>query len=611
LDDITLLRKYVADNSEEAFATLVTRHINKVYSVALRHTRNPDQAEEITQAVFVILARKSASLATGWRPRLVAATSLSGWLHQTARLAAVTFIRSAVRRTRREQEAPMESVLNKADTDVWEQIAPLLDAAMARLNETDRHVVVLRFFDGKSMGEIGAALGSNEDAAKKRVGRALDKLQKYFSRRGVHSTTDTIAQAITTNSVQSAPALLIQTTTAVALAKGAAASISTLTLAKATLVAMKTKTIVATATATAAALILGSGGYFVYHLAAARAPSAPVKFADSVPIKFANAYFRPDGDRDGSFLVEVDPGTLRTTNSAPAIHIKGPIAPDSSSAAQNPVAANGAYKKTDNSSSTRYFVTSSSVLYGKHIRITGWLKAKDVRGWGSAFVIILGISGRHLQYDDMSNRPIRGTTDWQQIEIVTDLPDEMCIIYFGPDLYGPGELWGDDFQIDLAPAGAPSTDDRNWRMTGESDPTVYSETTDNNVTHNGHPTVCITYTPNGIAPRGTHTRWAHDFYGSDSDKYSGHTVRMSGWVKTENVSERIEPVLFPYAGWYKLLAQHSMVNDYSLKGTRDWTRFSVTCVIPKDTDYLHTGFNFFGSGKVWIDMDSLKLEIIK
>jgi hypothetical protein len=86
---------------------------------------------------------------------------------------------------------------------------------------------------------------------------------------------------------------------------------------------------------------------------------------------------------------------------------------------------------------------------------------------------------------------------------------------------------------------------------------------------------------------------------------------MSGWVKTENVSGRIEPVIFPYAGWYKLLARDNMTGNYALKGTLDWTPFSVTCAIPDDTEYLHTGFNFFGSGKAWIDTDSIKLEIIK
>lgn len=125
-DDNVLLREYVERESEEAFATLVHRHINKVYSVALRHTRNPHHAEEITQAVFVILAQKSRQLS----PNVV----LSGWLYHTARLTALTFIRSEIRRARREEEAYMQSLSNETEPDTWPQIAPLLDAAMGDLS---------------------------------------------------------------------------------------------------------------------------------------------------------------------------------------------------------------------------------------------------------------------------------------------------------------------------------------------------------------------------------------------------------------------------------------------------------------------------------------------
>src|SRR5690348_13908331 len=97
LDDYALLREYVERGSEEAFAALVERHVDKVYSIALRHTRNVHQAEEITQAVFVILARKSA--------RLGKRVILSGWLCRTARLSAVTFLRSEIRRSQREEAA--------------------------------------------------------------------------------------------------------------------------------------------------------------------------------------------------------------------------------------------------------------------------------------------------------------------------------------------------------------------------------------------------------------------------------------------------------------------------------------------------------------------------
>ena len=186
LDDIALLHEYVGRDSEEAFATLVTRHIDKVYSVALRHTGNPHQAEEITQAVFVILARKSRHLGK----RVI----LEGWLYETARLTAMTFIRSEIRRTRREQESYMQTSLNENDSETWTQIAPLLDAAMAGLNETDRHAVVLRFFYGKSLREIGAVLGANEDTARMRINRAIEKLQKFFLKRGIASTTATLPE---------------------------------------------------------------------------------------------------------------------------------------------------------------------------------------------------------------------------------------------------------------------------------------------------------------------------------------------------------------------------------------------------------------------------------
>ena len=129
LDDTALLKRYTDQSSEEAFAALVARHINKVYSVAMRHTRNPHQAEEITQTVFVTLAKKA--------PHFRNDVVLSGWLYLTARFSSVNFIRSEIRRVRREQEAIMQNVSNETESDVWPQIAPLLDMAMTELNEED------------------------------------------------------------------------------------------------------------------------------------------------------------------------------------------------------------------------------------------------------------------------------------------------------------------------------------------------------------------------------------------------------------------------------------------------------------------------------------------
>src|ERR1035438_4988499 len=169
LDDSGLLQEYVLRGSEEAFAALVGRHINKVYSVALRHLENPHRAEEVTQAVFVILARKSRTL--------LKHTSLSGWLFQTARLTSLTLLRSEIRRARREEEAHMQTIVDQTEAEAWRQIAPLLDNAIAGLRAQDREAIVLRFFDDKSMKEVGMALNSSEDAAKQLVNRALEKLR--------------------------------------------------------------------------------------------------------------------------------------------------------------------------------------------------------------------------------------------------------------------------------------------------------------------------------------------------------------------------------------------------------------------------------------------------
>src|SRR5712671_3476503 len=260
LDDSVLLKEYVEHGSEEAFATLVARHVNKVYSIALRHTRNAHQAEEITQAVFVILARKSRQLGK----RVI----LSGWLCRTARLSAVTFVRSEIRRTRREQEAHMQNLLNESESEVWPQIAPLLDVAMAGLSKADHDAVALRFFDGRSMKEIGAALGASEDASKMRVNRAVEKLRIFFTRRGIVCSAAALTAAISANSVHAAPIGLAVTISTAA----AHAGITLTTTATAKAIAMTTiqKTLIAGTIAVACTA--GVGTYVVQRVAATAAP---------------------------------------------------------------------------------------------------------------------------------------------------------------------------------------------------------------------------------------------------------------------------------------------------------------------------------------------------
>ena len=217
--------------------------------------RDPHLAEDVTQGVFLALARSA--------PKLLDRATLSGWLHQTAQNIAAQTVRTIERRRAREQEAvTMNQLLSSQTETSWEQIAPHLDTALGELSETDREAVLLRYFEKKSAGEIGQLMGVSDEAAQKRVIRAVDRLREFFSQRGVTVGAGGLLVIISANAVQAAPAgLAVTISTALA---GAAASNSTL-IAAAKTIAMTTlqKTIVTTTL-----VIAVSAGIFEAHQAA-------------------------------------------------------------------------------------------------------------------------------------------------------------------------------------------------------------------------------------------------------------------------------------------------------------------------------------------------------
>jgi RNA polymerase sigma factor (sigma-70 family) len=229
MDDRALLREYAEHDSEDAFAKIVARHIDHVYSTALRQVRDPHIAQEVTQAVFVVLAKKAR--------RLGKATVLSGWLFRTTRFVASDALKIEYRRQRREQKfAEMDTPAQSTEPDVaWEQIDPLLNDALASLSEQDRNAVTLRFFEKKNLQEVGAAMRVNEGAAKKRVARAVEKLRAFLAKRGVAVPVATLSALLAANSVQAAPVGLVSSVVASASAQSIALTASTLTLVKGTL----------------------------------------------------------------------------------------------------------------------------------------------------------------------------------------------------------------------------------------------------------------------------------------------------------------------------------------------------------------------------------------
>jgi RNA polymerase sigma factor (sigma-70 family) len=238
LTDQQLLQDYTGRQSETAFAELVRRHVDFVFSAALRMVRDAHLAEDVTQGVFVALAQNAPQLAD--RP------VLSGWLHLTARNLAAKTVRSEVRRRAREQEAAAMHELLSAEPDAtWEDIAPHLDAAVAELDETDRDALMLRYFERKSAREMAQTLGVSDEAAQKRVNRAVDRLRKCFAERGVAVGATGLAVVISANAVQAAPAgLAVSICTAAALVGTTFTTAATATITKTIAMTILQKTII-------------------------------------------------------------------------------------------------------------------------------------------------------------------------------------------------------------------------------------------------------------------------------------------------------------------------------------------------------------------------------
>lgn len=225
-DDATLLRRYAETGAQDAFAEIVRRHLDGVFSAAVRRVGGDAHlAEDVAQEVFVALARKASLVAR--RP------VLASWLYTATRHQAANVVRSERRRKARETEAQSMHA-NSANSEPppdWERLAPVLDQAIDELGEKDRSAILLRFVDRRAFAQIGATLRMTEDAARLRVEKALEKLRAGLERHGIASTGTALATTLTGHSVLAAPAGLAAsiagTATTVTIAVGPLAGIFT------------------------------------------------------------------------------------------------------------------------------------------------------------------------------------------------------------------------------------------------------------------------------------------------------------------------------------------------------------------------------------------------
>jgi len=211
-NDATLLRRFAENSDQSAFAEITQRHINALYSAARRRVSGDEHlARDVVQDAFISLAQHAGSLTTH--------QCLIGWLYAVTRNAATNRIRTEIRRRDREQKAhAMDYIHPDSQSEaVWTQLAPFLEESIDRLNKTDRHAILLRFFEHHSYSEIGKSLSLSEDGARMRVDRALDKLRQLLAQRGIRSTAAALGTTLITNAVSAAPAGLATCATDAAL----------------------------------------------------------------------------------------------------------------------------------------------------------------------------------------------------------------------------------------------------------------------------------------------------------------------------------------------------------------------------------------------------------
>ncbi len=251
MSDPDLLQRYVETGSQEAFAALVKRHLDLVYSAARRQVRSPQLAEEVAQSVFLDLSRQAHTLQPG--------APLAAWLYLVTRRTSIDVIRRESRRQAREQTAVAIAAMNTSPP-AWTQVEPLLDEAMDSLDATDRSAVLLRYFENQSLREVGQSLGTSEDAAQKRVSRAVDQLRLFFTKRGVAVTAAGLATDLSANAIQTAPLTLGASISAATVIAVGTSATSPAVFAELTKIAAMT-TLKKIALATAFAVALGTNLY--------------------------------------------------------------------------------------------------------------------------------------------------------------------------------------------------------------------------------------------------------------------------------------------------------------------------------------------------------------
>jgi hypothetical protein len=527
-----------------------------------------------------------------------------------------------------------QCVGDEADSTTSESdLAPLLDEALAGLGETDRGAVTMRFLQGRSLRDVGVALGMSEATAQKRVSRALEKLRTFFRRRGVRIEAEALAGGLSRESAQLAPAALpaavLATTTAathtaavsvaVGAAVGGAEALAATTLKL--MAAAKAKAAVVTA-----ALVLTCVGVAVVTVtsvlqsrdARANSPASPASLASAVR---ANSLPAPAA---GPLVVEETDNGVRFPAPQRAVFRNAVIAVITGTLTNTVNYAYGsdAAMKRQPDGDAPVFIASTQPAIGalalpgwrgraipampwrgKRMELSVYLKTQDVTRTARAHVRIWSGSSRvSEEVGGGSCTYLTGTRDWTRVTNVLDVPTDATRIEFGVALYGPGRVWMDQFAMEAVPPTVPTTSNAKWHLSTEV-PSQYRVTLDAGEPRNGHATARLEGVARSLAANGgggERVRLVR--VERDLAALSGRRVRVRAMIKAQDVVGRAGII----ASAWGIDANQKSIDvaarpDMPIAGTSGWLSYSATLELPADAFMLEYGVRLEGTGTVWVD----------
>lgn len=467
--DSDLLRDFAFKQNQASFAEVVQRHLGFVYAVCVRRLRDPGKAQDAAQAVFIALARKARNVAD--------APSLQGWLHRSACLQTRHLMRSENNRLNREGTAlRLGTTMGNASEPLGE-IGAVIDDVLSELPESDREAIMRRFFNGESYAEVGAKLRVTENAARMRVERAMAKMRSLLEKRGISSTAAALGAALPTYASAQVPAGLVATITRVSVLTAAGGS-----GAVALIGFMSTGKIIT------GIVVAASLAGLVWQRSESRSAQSELATARA---SLASTNQRVEGletkilELQRSLEQSIATTTKNVSASLPRAFAQKEKLPPVPGVTPKPPKGwiqNGsatefyevgvdennswggmpsAYAKSTGEPGQNFggmMQTISAQDYrGQRVRLTGWMKTQDAATGANLWMRVDG-EQKPLQFDNMTNRGPKGTTDWDEYSVVLDVPPESKTVNYGFFVSGKGQAWVNGVTITAVGKDVPSTD---------------------------------------------------------------------------------------------------------------------------------------------------------